>query len=128
MDEKLFKHGAFSWFELMTSDVKAAKAFYADLFGWELDDAPMEDMTYTVVKVNGEDVAGIMDLPPDSRGMPPAWGLYLTVDDIDATTVKARELGATILVEPRDIPGVGRFAVIQDPQGAWFQVMQYKQP
>jgi predicted enzyme related to lactoylglutathione lyase len=63
MDEKLMKHGAFSWFELMTTDVGAAKTFYSKLFGWTTKDMPMENMSYTVVQVDGEDVAGIMPMP-----------------------------------------------------------------
>ena len=126
MDEKLLKHGAFSWFELMTTDVNAAKGFYTNLFGWATSDMPMQDMNYTVVKVDGEDVAGIMPMPPDAGEMPPAWGLYITVDDVDNTAVQAKELGGKVLVEPTNIPEVGRFSVIQDPQGAWFAVITYK--
>jgi len=88
---------------------------------------PMENMTYTVVRVGDEDVAGIMPIPAESQGMPPAWGLYITVDDVDASAKKAQELGGTVLVEPRDIPEVGRFCVVKDPQGAWFSLMAYKE-
>ena len=128
MDEKLMKNGAFSWFELMTTDVKAANGFYTGLFGWATREMPMENMDYTVVKVDGEDVAGIMPMPPDTGEMPPAWGLYITVEDVDKTAGQAKELGGKVLVEPTDIPEVGRFSVIQDPQGAWFSVITYKQP
>jgi hypothetical protein len=127
MDEKLMRHGAFGWFELMTTDVDAAKKFYADLFTWTTEDMPMEDMDYTVIKVEGDQVAGMMPLPTDSGEMPPTWGIYITVNDVDATINKAKELGGKILVEPRDIPDVGRFCVIQDPQGAWFAAITYKQ-
>ena len=85
-------------------------------------------MDYTVVKVDGEDVAGIMPMPPDTGEMPPAWGLYITVENVDKTADLAKELGGKVLVEPTDIPEVGRFSVIQDPQGAWFSVITYKQP
>jgi predicted enzyme related to lactoylglutathione lyase len=57
--------------------------------------------------------------------MPPSWGTYITVDDVDATAAKAKELGGTVLVEPQDIPEVGRFCVIKDPQGAVFSAMTY---
>ena len=127
MDAKLMKHGAFSWFELMTTDVKAAKDFYSKLFGWSLNDVPMEHMQYTVVKVNGEDTAGIMPMPPDAKDMPPVWGIYFTVDNMAVTIDKAKGLGGKILLEPKDIPNVGQFCVIQDPQGAWFTVIEYKQ-
>ena len=127
MDDKLMRNGVFSWFELMTTDVDAAKSFYTTLLGWETYEMPMENMKYTVVKVHDEDTAGIMTMPPDSGEMPPTWGIYITVDDVDATAAKAKDLGGKILVEPQDIPEVGRFCVIQDPQGAWFAVITYKQ-
>ena len=126
MDEKLLKHGSFCWFELMTTDVEGAKDFYKKLFGWETKDQPMDKFTYTVVSANGDEVAGIMTMPEDSNDMPPTWGIYITVDNMDATIKQAKELGGTILVEPRDIPEVGKFAVIQDPQGAWFAPIEYK--
>lgn len=128
MDEKLLKHGAFGWFELMTTDVAASKDFYTALLGWTTQDMPMENMTYTVIKVDGEDVAGMMPVPPDSKDMPPVWGIYITVKDVEATVAKARDMGGKILVEPQDIPKIGRFSVIQDPQGAWFAVIEYIQP
>ncbi len=128
MDEKLMKHGAFSWFELMTSEADAAKKFYGELFNWGLKDMPMNNMNYTVASVDGEDVAGIMPMAPGTEEMPPAWSLYITVDDVDATAAKAKELGGQILVEPQDIPQVGRFCVIRDPQGAWFSAITYVQP
>ncbi len=115
------------WFELMTSDVGAAKKFYSELMKWDIKDMPMENMNYSVASVDGEDVGGLMSMPPDSEEMPPAWGLYITVDDVDATAAKAKELGGKVLVEPQDIPQVGRFCVIQDPQGAWFSAITYVQ-
>lgn len=126
MEEKMMKHGAFSWFELMTNDKSAAKEFYTKLFNWKMQDMPMENMDYTIVKANDEDVAGIMPMPPDAKEMPPSWGVYLTVDDIEDAVKTAKELGGNILVEPRDIPDVGKFCVIQDPQGAWFSAIEYK--
>jgi predicted enzyme related to lactoylglutathione lyase len=126
MDEKLMKNGAFSWFELMTTDVNAAKGFYSKLLDWTTEEYPMEDMNYTVVKVDGEGVGGIMTMPPDSKDMPPVWGIYITVNDVDATAKLAKELGGKIIVEPRNIPDVGRFCVIQDPQGAWFAAITYQ--
>ena len=126
MDEKLMKHGAFCWFELMTTDVNAAKDFYSKLFNWSMKDTPMENMDYTVVKVNDEEVAGIMPMPPETKEMQPVWGIYFTVDNMAVTIDKAKELKGKILMEPRDIPDMGQFCVIQDPQGAWFSVFEYK--
>jgi predicted enzyme related to lactoylglutathione lyase len=125
MDNKLLKHGAFSWFELMTTDVAAAKAFYTKLFNWGLKEAPMEGMTYTMATVNGEEVAGIMPMANGEEEMPPAWSMYITVDNVDTTAAQAKELGGKVLVAPQDIPEVGRFCVIQDPQGAWFAAISY---
>ena len=131
MDSKLLKHGAFSWFELMTKDVEGAKDFYRKLFGWETEEMPiegmegMEGMKYTVIKVDGDPVAGLTGMPPECQGMPPAWGVYITVDDVDVTAARVEELGGKLLRPPMDIPKVGRFCVIQDPQGAALCAMTY---
>ena len=125
MKDPFKQHGAFSWFELMTTDTEGAKAFYSKLFGWETEEMPMEDMNYTVVKVGDDAVGGIMAIPPQAEGTPPNWGGYVTVDDLDATARKAQELGAKILVPLTDIPNVGRFFVLQDPQGAVISAITY---
>lgn len=125
MDEKLRKHGAISWSELMTTDVAAAKQFYGSVFGWSFQDMPMEGMEYTVLKANDDEVGGIMPMPPDAPPMPPMWGLYVTVDDVDGVAEKVPSLGGKILLPPKDIPGVGRFCVIQDPQGAFMSIITY---
>jgi predicted enzyme related to lactoylglutathione lyase len=125
MEELFKKHGAFSWFELMTTDIPAAKDFYAKLFGWTTEDMPMEGGTYTVVKLKDKGVGGIMGMPPDAKGMPPMWGVYVTVDNVDATAKKALEMGGKVIMAPKDIPDVGRFCVIQDPQGATIAVISY---
>ena len=127
MDEQLMKHGAISWSELMTSDVEAAKKFYGQLFGWELEQADVPEIEYTVVRSNGREIAGMMTLPPEAAGAPPNWGIYITVDDVDATAAKAEGLGAKLCVPPRDIPNVGRFCVMQDPQGAYISAITYVQ-
>lgn len=125
MDEQFKQHGAFSWYELMTTDVEAAKVFYAKLFGWGTEDMPMPGMTYTVVKAGNKEIGGIMPMPEEAQGTPPMWGAYVTVDDVDLIAKNAQQLGATLLVPPRDIPTVGRFCVIQDPQGAVISAITY---
>ena len=85
----------------------------------------MEDMNYTVVKVGDDAVGGIMPIPSQAEGTPPNWGGYVTVDDVDATAKQAEELGAKILVPLTDIPNVGRFFVLQDPQGAVISAITY---
>ena len=126
MADAMTKHGAFSWNELLTTDPGAAKEFYTQLFGWTTEEWPMGDYTYLVVKVGGESSGGIMAIPEAAKGMPPAWGPYVTVDDVDATAAQAEKLGGKICVPPRDIPSVGRFTVIADPQGAVISAITYE--
>jgi uncharacterized protein len=121
------QHGAMSWFELLTTDPSAAKAFYTQLFGWELKEGNFPGMDYSIISVAGQDVGGVAPTPPSAPGMPPTWGLYITVDDVDATLQKCLELGGNALMLPMDIPNVGRMAVIQDPQGAAISVITYSQ-
>jgi hypothetical protein len=125
MSEAMQRHGAFSWCELMTTDVKAATQFYTKLLGWNTEDMSMEGMTYTVVKTGDTGVGGIMPFPPQMAGTPPHWGSYITVNDVDATARQAQALGATILLPPTDIPNVGRFSTLQDPQGAVVSIITY---
>ncbi|MBI3155840.1 MAG: VOC family protein [Burkholderiales bacterium] len=118
-------HGAFSWSELMTADPAAAAAFYAELFGWKVEEMDMGTGPYRVLKIGDTSVGGIMDTPPGAAGMPSAWGCYVTVDDVDATARRCAELGGKVLMAPTDIPQVGRFAVLQDPQGAVLNAIRY---
>ena len=125
MDEQLMRQGVFSWCELMTTDVAAAKEFYSKLFGWHMDDMQIPGMSYTILHAAGREVGGIMAIPADAAGMPPMWGTYVTVDNVDATARQAQALGGQVLVPPRDIPEVGRFCVIRDPQGAVISAITY---
>lgn len=119
MDEKLLKHGAISWVELMTSDVASAKKFYAELFNWQYETwNENPNMPYTVIKAGGEEVAGMMKNPPECNTAPPCWGAYVTVDNVDQSAKQIEALGGKIIVPPTDIPKVGRFCVFSDPQGA----------
>jgi len=118
-------HGAFSWAELMTSDPKAATDFYAKLFGWAIKNMDMGTGPYHVVNVGESGVGGIMGFPPGAQGMPPAWGCYVTVNDVDETARQAVALGGKIVMPGMDIPGVGRMAVIADPQGATLNIITY---
>ena len=122
-----FRHGVFSWCELMTTDVDAAKRFYSKLLGWTTEDISMPGMTYTIVKTGGTEIGGMMPVPPQAAGAPPHWGVYVTVDDVDATARKAEALGAKTLMPPTDIPNVGRFCTFQDPQGAVISAITYLQ-
>lgn len=126
MSDSMKQHGAFSWNELMTTDVEAAKSFYGELLGWTMQDLKM-NMPYTMVKAGDNEVGGIMKIPPDAAGMPPQWGAYVTVDDVDAMSQRVGEIGGKLIMPPTDIPDVGRFCVIQDPQGATLALITYIQ-
>lgn len=113
--------GNFCWFELATSDIQAAKDFYTKIFGWNFKDMPGEWGAYSIFKVGDVDTAGMWRIP-ETETFPPHWLAYFWVDDVDGMTEKARDLGATILKEPQDIPGMGRFSVMADPTGAAFGI------
>jgi predicted enzyme related to lactoylglutathione lyase len=118
-------HGAFSWNELLTTDVAGAKAFYGELLGWTLKDDNAHGVEYTIASAGGTETGGIMAIPEEAQGMLPAWGAYVTVDDVDKLAPMVEKLGGCIFVPPRDIPGLGRFMVIQDPQGAMLSLITY---
>ncbi len=124
MNDPTKQHGAFSWNELMTSDVAGAKYFYGDLLGWQFEDVNM-NMPYTILKVGDQDAGGLMAMPPETAGMPPMWGSYVTVDDVDTLSKKVESLGGKVLHPLTDIPTVGRFCVIMDPQGAALTLITY---
>ncbi|MBI2393313.1 MAG: VOC family protein [Deltaproteobacteria bacterium] len=116
------------WFDLMTTDVEAAKRFYSDVIGWKTEQWTGGDpaMPYTMWSMGGRSLGGVMALPEDARkmGAPPHWIAYTVVDDVDATAAKAEKLGARVYAPPTDIPTVGRFAVLADPQGATFAIFK----
>ena len=117
--------GAFSWNELMTTDVKAAKAFYGELLGWGMQDMNSAGMDYTMAKLGDKEIAGMMAIPDKAAGMPPTWGGYVTVTDVDQMLTRVEKLGGKICVPAQDIPDIGRFAVIRDPQGAMLSLITY---
>jgi len=125
MEQAIKQHGAFSWNELMTSDVEGAKKFYSELLGWTMYPIPECEAGYTMAKSKDMDVGGIMGIPDEFSNMPPAWSSYITVDNVDEYAVLAKQLGAKIILEPQDIPNVGRFTVISDPQGAILSLITY---
>jgi len=118
-------HGAFSWYELTTSDTKAARSFYGNMLGWQFQDMDMGKSTYTVINVGGQGIGGITGIPPNAQGMPPNWGGYVTVDDVDEVVARVADLGGRVLLAPTDIPTVGRFATVMDPQGATLSLITY---
>ena len=122
--------GRFVWYELMTTDMKAAASFYGAVVGWGTQDSAMPGMEYTLFMRGESMAAGLMNQPEESRkmGASPSWMGYVGVDDIDTATAKAKRLGGTVYVEPRDIPGMGRFSVVADPQMAVFAMFQAVPP
>jgi uncharacterized protein len=115
------EHGTFSWTDLSTPDAEASKAFYGPLFGWDFRDNPVPDAgVYVMAKLGGRAAAAMYE----STERHPAWASYVTVDDADAITERARELGANVMTEPFDVMDFGRMAVLQDPPGAVFCVWQ----
>lgn len=112
----------FVWYELMTTDTAAARAFYAAVVGWDMRPSGMGTSDYTLLSVDGADVAGLMPLSQEAcdAGARPGWVGYIGVDDVDAKAAEITRKGGQIRRAPDDIPGVGRFAVAADPHGAIF--------
>jgi hypothetical protein len=121
--------GSFVWYELMTREVGAAKKFYGSVVGWTAQDMPMPGMIYTIVSMGATQVGGMMTMPKEAAagGMPPSWVSYVHVDDVDAAASKVQALGGKVCVAPTDIPGVGRFSSVMDPQGAAFNLFKPNQ-
>jgi uncharacterized protein len=119
--------GTFSWTDLTTPDQDAAKAFYGELFGWQITDMPVDETTsYSMASLDGKPIGAISPQPPQQRdnGVPPLWNSYITVTDADAAVERAKELGATVHAPAFDVMTAGRMGVIQDPQGAYFLVWE----
>jgi uncharacterized protein len=110
--------------ELMSTDVGKAKDFYGKLFDWKLEDMPMPDMTYTMIQVGEGTGGGILKNPMPNA--PSGWIPYVNVDDLVASTAKAKSLGATVLKENVDVMGHGAFSIIMDPTGAMLGLWQQK--
>jgi len=128
MGERAQYHaGTFSWTDLTTPDQPAAKGFYEALFGWEAEDMPAgEGVVYSMMRLDGQYVAAISPQPEQQReaGVPPMWNSYLTVESADAALERARALGADVHSPAFDVFEAGRMGVVQDPQGAYFEVWQ----
>jgi len=112
----------FFWYDLATSDVEAARKFYCDVVGWGYQDNSQAGQTYGVFTVGGAGVAGVMPYPDGMKPPHPVWNGYIAVDDVDAVAAKIKDEGGTIHRGPCDVPGVIRFAVVADPQGAVFLI------
>jgi predicted enzyme related to lactoylglutathione lyase len=115
------------WNELATRDTGAAERFYTKLFGWTTKASSGVGVPYTEFLNQGKSFAGMMSLPPQAGDAPPFWMPYFAVTDCDKSASRAKELGAALMMPPTDIPKVGRFAVIRDPQGAHFAIIRLTQ-
>lgn len=116
--------GRFVWHELMTTDPQAAGTFYSKVLPWKTQPSGMPD--YTLWVAGKTQTGGLMAQPESARqsGAPPSWLIYIGTPDVDATAAAAERLGGKVLKAPADIPGVGRYAVLADPQGAAFAVFK----
>jgi predicted enzyme related to lactoylglutathione lyase len=108
--------GRFVWYDLMTPDIKAAEAFYTKVAGWGTQ--PWEGMPYTMWTANGQPMGGVMS--NEGTGAPPHWLAYISVPDVEKALAQVGSLGGRTIVPGKDIPTVGRFAIVADPQGAAF--------
>ena len=130
MEVNTAKPGNFCWFELATSDQAAAKTFYSGLFGWTANDVPMgPDAFYTMFHLRGRNVGAAYALMPDqaAQGIPPHWGSYVAVANVEEALAKAKSLGGNVLCDPMDVAEHGRMAVLSDPTGAVISLWQAKQ-
>jgi predicted enzyme related to lactoylglutathione lyase len=112
----------FVWYELMTSDARAAQGFYARVVGWKPQDSGQAGMDYTLLLAADVPMAGLMALDREAcdAGAKPGWIGYVGVDDVDAYVGRVTKAGGAVHVPPTDIPRIGRFAMVADPQGAAF--------
>jgi predicted enzyme related to lactoylglutathione lyase len=116
--------GTLTWVELYSNNIDRDGKFWLDTLGWKADAHDMGPMgTYTIFKTDADQksgVGGMMGMPPNLKGAPNFWLMYLATDDVDASTKKVKDLGGKVKMEPMDIPNIGRFSVVEDPTGASF--------
>lgn len=121
-------HGFFSWNELLTTDLEEAKKFYGDLLGWTFKESKtIYGDTYLTAFKDGRLAAGMMIKPADTpEHIKGCWDPYITVDDVDASAVQVEKSGGKVVLPPTVIENVGRFCVIQDPQGIYLNLITYE--
>src|SRR5262245_40854595 len=124
-----FPRGKIVWYDLMTTDTRAAVSFYSKLIGWGT--MPFDkDPSYLMWTNRGEPLGGVVKLSEESRrmGTPPSWLMYVSVPSVESAVQQAKSMGARVFVGPDDIPDGGRFAILDDPQGAVYAVYSRTQP
>jgi predicted enzyme related to lactoylglutathione lyase len=114
-----------TWNELLTRDMEGAKSFYSTVFGWTYE---TDANGYVAVSQDGRVQAGMMQINESMGEMPPNWSAYFLVEDADTAAARVKELGGNVLVPPTPAGDIGKFAVVQDPQGAVFNIIQYDGP
>lgn len=119
------EHGALCWNELYADDAAKAYDFYKAVFGWGVQEMDMQDDKYRVVLVGERPNGGIMKKP---MPMPSNWLTYFAVNDADKALEKTKAGGGDVVTGPMDVPGIGRIAILTDPQGAFFAVIKLAQP
>ena len=121
-------HGRFVWYELMTTDVEGAKAFYGKVVGWGSREAP--NSHYTLFTAGQTAASGLINLPPDAkeRGARPQWVGYINVDDVDGAVTRVKEFGGTVHIPPTEARDISRFSVVADPQSATFVLVKWHDP
>jgi predicted enzyme related to lactoylglutathione lyase len=112
------------WADLSTPDQETAAAFYRKLFGWEIMAGEHDTSGYLHVKNGEQFIGGIPPAAHRNPNAPPHWMIYFQVEDCDASTAKAKELGANVFMGPMTMEGVGRMAIMADPQTATFALFQ----
>lgn len=119
------KQGDFVWYELLTSDAGAAEEFYSAVLGWSFTKMAEADNDYRLFSMNGEEVGGLLPLSQEmtANGAQPCWLGYIEVNDVDKQVADIEQLGGKLHMGPQDIPDVGRFALVADPQGVLFYIM-----
>ena len=123
MSEHMTTPGNAGWIQFSGPDAAAARAFYRDVIGWNITDMPMQDgSSYPGIMVGDGPIGGFSPMPEDSG----AWTIYVTVEDVDGSTQRARDAGANILSGPMDMPGIGRMTTLIDPQGARIALITYE--
>jgi uncharacterized protein len=113
------------WNELATSDTARAGEFYSGLLGWGRERQQYGPLDYTIFRQGDRMSGGMMAIQHDSGSVPPHWLVYFAVEDCEVTVARAEQLGGAVQMPPSDIPDVGRFAIIRDPQGAAFAVIRF---
>jgi len=115
---------AICWNELATTDLSRAQAFYTGMFGWSAGTQTVGNPRYITFTQDGVARGGMLAIDPSRGPVPPHWLVYFAVSDCDGQTALVQSLGGAVRVPPTDIPEVGRFAIVADPQGATFAVIQ----